>query len=687
MDLRTVDSADDPVVGRVIDLLDRNRATLGHVPPTRVHERASNGLILIAEDQAADLAGVAIFDLPYDRVRLDYLVVADTHRGAGVARLLVEWLASEYKARSEIRLTCRRDFSAHWMWPRLGFVPHGEVAAKTKGHRKTVWRLPLSPRPTLFDFPGDVHTAERHIAALDVNVALDLVRSRNLARSGMLAESWVSDLVSYVYTDELLREIDRHEDPDVRREGREEVAAHFDYVPTEQTLVEDVAQPLLEALGPDPSIRDRSDARQIAEAEAAGVDFFVTSDDDLQRRFGDGLANVRIVQPGEFAMVLHGLSGELDYSPARLAETELRQAPLKPEQVRAVSEHLVNHARGERRTGFAQRIRRLLADRARRSTCLWDQDTPVALSIVDETAQVDTVSVLRVKSSHPLASTIAREVLGELRRRRVRGGGGVVEISDAAVSPGMEPPLAEEGFVGFGQGWSCRVLAGARSIDEWGDQLADVLPSDHVPPVRAALDRVSDASSAWEVERLLWPAKIVGAGIATLLMPIRPTYAADLFDPVLASQTLIDRPTRPALARENVYFRSPTRLAATTPTRALWYVSTDRRRRAGDRSIRAVSRIEQVEVRPPNQLHRRFGKIGVLEHADLEALARPQRGHSVAMAIRFSLTEQLARPIPLAVLQQVSDRFGHTLVLQWPNEVPEQMFVNVYQRGRSGETA
>ena len=685
MDIRTVDAASDPAVGRIIDLLDLNRATLGHVPPSRVHERASNGLILIAEE-AADLAGVAIFDLPYDRVRLDYLIVADSHRGAGVARLLVERLAAEYKARSEIRLTCRRDFSAHRMWPRLGFVPHGEVAAKAKGHRKTVWRLPLSPRPTLFDFPGEVHTGTRHVAALDVNVALDLARHRNHARSGMLAESWIADLVSYVYTDELLREIDRHEDADIRREGREDVATHFDHVPVEQTLVEDVAEPLLEALGQDPSIRDRSDARQIAEAEAAGVDFFVTSDDDLQKRFGDGLANVRIVQPGELVMALHGLGGELDYSPARLAKTELRQSPLNPEQVRSVSEHLVNHARGERRTGFAQLIRHLLADRAHRSTCLWDGDTPVALSIVDEATRLDTVSVLRVKSSHPLASTIAREVLGELRRRRVRGGGGVVEISDAAVSPGMEPPLEDEGFVGFGDRWACRVLAGARSIDEWRRELSDVLPSIHVPPVRTALDRVSDASSAWEVERLLWPAKILGAGIGTLLIPIRPTYAADLFDPVLASQTLIDRPTRAALARENVYFRSPTGLAANKPTRALWYVSSDRMRRAGDRSIRAVSRIEQVEVRPPNQLHRRFGKIGVLAHADLEALARPQRGQSMAMAIRFSLTEQLPGPIPLGELQEISDRFGHTLVLQWPNEVPEQVFVELYRRGRRSET-
>jgi GNAT superfamily N-acetyltransferase/predicted nucleic acid-binding protein len=686
LELRTVDSADDPAVDRVLELLDRSRATLGHVPHSRVHERSSNGLILVAEAEGQEVAGVAIFDLPYDRVRLDYLVVADRHRGAGVARMLIEQLADEYEARTEIRLTCRRDFAAHSLWPQLGFVPHGEVAAKAEGHRKTVWRLPLSPRPTLFDFTGAGGTAELRVVALDVNVALDLAYARNPDRSGVLAESWVSDLVSYVYTDELLREIDRHEDPYVRREGRERVAAHFECLRPMKPLVDDIDQALLASLGPEPSIRDRSDARQVAEAEAAGVDFFVTSDDRLQRRFGDGLANVRIVQPGELAMALHGMSGELDYSPARLAQTELRQAPLRPEHVRLVSEHLVNHAQGERRTGFAQRIRSLLADYGPGSSrCVWDGTTPVALSIVREATQVDTVPVLRVKSSHPLASTIARELLGGLRTCRVRDGGGVVDVTDATISPGMERPLAAEGFVPFGQGWACRVLAGARSIAQWRAELASILPSGHVVPVLAALDRVSDARSAWEVERLLWPAKILGTGIATVLLPIKPTYAADLFDSTLAGQTLIDRPTRVALARENVYFRSPTGQTLAAPARALWYVSTDRSRRPGDRSIRAVSRIEQVEVRPPGQLHRRFGKLGVFERTNLEALARRRTGRLVAMAIRFSLTEPLARPVPLDLVQEVSGRLGHTLVLQWPNTVPEQVFSEVYGRGSAHE--
>jgi predicted transcriptional regulator len=640
----------------------------------------------VAESERREVAGVAIFDLPYDRVRLDYLVVDDRHRGAGVARMLVELLAEEYEARTEIRLTCRRDYAAHNLWPRLGFVPHGEVAAKAEGQRKTVWRLPLSPRPTLFDFTGEVGASELRVAALDVNVALDLARSRNSDRSGVLAESWVSDLVSYVYTDELLRELDRHEDPDVRQEGRQAIATRFDCLRPDKALVEDITQALLATVGAKPSTRDRSDARQVAEAEAAGVDFFVTSDDRLQRRFGNGLANVRIVQPGELAMVLHGMSGELDYSPARLAETDLQHAPLRPEHVRLVSEHLVNHAQGERRTDFAQRIRSLLADRRPGSSrCVWDGNTPVALSIVQEGPRVDAVSVLRVKSSHPLAVTIAREVLGGLRSCRVRGGGGVVDITDIAISPGLELPLTDEGFVPFGDGWACRVLAGARSVVEWRAQLADILPASHLAPVLTALGRASDAPNTWEVERLLWPAKILSSGIQNVLLPIRPTYAADLFDPVLAGQTLIDRPTRVALARENVYFRSPTGHFLPAPARALWYVSTDRSRRPGDRSIRAVSRIEQVEVRSPSQLHRRFGKLGVLAQTDLETFAKQKQGHEVAMAIRFGLTEPLNRPVPLQELRKVSDGFGHTLVLQWPNEVPERVFSELYRRGSGHE--
>ena len=44
--------------------------------------------------------------------------------------------------------------------------------------------------------------------------------------------------------------------------------------------------------------------------------------------------------------------------------------------------------------------------------------------------------------------------------------------------------------------------------------------------------------AASDVEHLLWPAKILGCGIPTYVVPIRPRWATDLFDTGMADDML-----------------------------------------------------------------------------------------------------------------------------------------------------
>src|SRR5262249_14594300 len=126
------------------------------------------------------------------------------------------------------------------------------------------------------------------------------------------------------------------------------------------------------------------------------------------------------------------------------------------------------------------------------------------------------------------------------------------------------------------------------------------------------------------------------------------------------------------MSREHVYY-SGSRQRPRLPARILWYVS-------GDRCVRAVSRVDEVVVERPRTLHRRYQHLGVWQLHDIEQAAT--RGK--AMALRFSDTELLPEPVPLTEFKAMATAHCHTLFLQSIHEVPEHLFVAVYERGRHG---
>ena len=123
-----------------------------------------------------------------EHIRLIHLCVAETHRGEGVPRALVQTLSQSRSHYLGIKLKCRVDYGLGDFWRKLEFVPgkaepgRGQDRALLKG----CW---LSHgHPGLFD----TLPSSRLRVALEANVVLDLLDGRE-EKSLALVADWLAD--------------------------------------------------------------------------------------------------------------------------------------------------------------------------------------------------------------------------------------------------------------------------------------------------------------------------------------------------------------------------------------------------------------------------------------------------------------------------------------------------------------
>lgn len=691
MRFTVIDEADHPLIASVIELGDFHRQTLGFLPRQVFIERAAAGTIIAAEEPPGTVVGYVLYDLPGNSIRLVHLCVADAARGRGIARQLLAELEGRHPDRVRIHLRCRRDFDAHKMWGRLGFVPVDERPGRSAaGLLLTRWHKTLRETFSLFDLDA-ASESTKLIVAVDTNVFLDLTEAGrpNREESTVLQEEWVADEVELVHTDELPRELDESEDADRRRRGRSALL-NFRRLPVVPGDAEGAWEDLYEALGR-PSLVDRyrSDLQHVAHAAVGGADFLVSRDGWLLRvvaPIAERTLAISVRSPAELVLELDRRLRTGAYTPGLLAQTPLTAASLQPGEVEEIARRFVSHAHGERRTSFARRIRSFVADPRGWSTqVIRSEDQAVALIIWAEGPRDDEVSVLRVTPAWPLASTVARQLLYTRRRARARQSGGSVRVTECYLSSPVERALNKEAFRNVADGRVCSVAPLAGSASEVAAMLRQgpVGVADE-QRIERSLTMMEQAKlrpeQAADLEAQFWPLKLTDAPLPNYLVPIKPRWAEELFDNRLAEQTLFPRELHLGVAREHVYYRSPRGPRLETPARLIWYVS-GQPNRDGVSAVRAVSRLEEVVVDKPARLYERFKHLGIYTLDDVRGAAQ----EDLAMALRFADTEELEAPVPWERLREHAEAHCHTLVVRSARLIPPGMFADVYREGMNRE--
>lgn len=596
-----------------------------------------------------------------------HLCVAETHRGAGVAKALFAGVKAHAEERDlrGIGLHCRRDYPAYNMWPKLGFAPIGSKPGRgADGIELTFWWHDLHAEDLFTAFED---ADDRLHVVMDCNIFRDLhdtSEERN-EEAKFLSADWLSGQIELCVVNELFIELDRivlsHPREALRRD-----AGRYRSLEHDTTRAASIYEELKQIFDhPSPSRKQESDMRHLAMGAAAEAEVFLTRDEEvisyaaeIAERYG-----LQVMRPVELISRFNETEQAALYQPARFASTDIQKVRPRPDDLGALAEKLHAPSQRETRAQFEAKLRAILCDVKNIVIAAETEGTPLFLIAHRQTVTRCEILSLRCNRS-ALAATALRHAILQITTDSARLGGRPIVICDPLLSEEVQSILHELGFrIGI-EGWERITL---RFLGE-------------KPALTQALKAIgqdtSDNMSGTQLEAQYWPAKVLSAGVNTWAVAIQAGWATELFETTFADEHLF-RPKRELiLSRENVYYSAAIQSGMEGATgRLLWYVSKDRHQ-AGSQSIRACSRLLEVRRGPAKVLFNEFRRLGVFEWRNILELAGGDPTTEI-LALRFADTELFEKSFPGDQAKALGIRNNFTS----PIKVPETAFSEIYRHG------
>lgn len=639
-----------------------NNKTLGFLPKGALAERLEAGDCLGVRDGGYDLIGYLLFAQAKDRLRVIHLCIAEVARRKGCAKVLVDGLRQEARQRnvSMVSLNCRRDYPAHRVWPKLGFIPLAEKPAKTHGRVLVHWVLEDRRKHDLFHV--DV-TEDRMNVVVDANVFFDLHapdRPDTLVSKGLLAD-YLEDLLRMFITDETFVEIGRSQMPKQRIRSLGQAHA-FPRVEHDAEQAAEYEHDLRSFL-PSKTDSEISDIRQLAMAAASPVSIFVTGDERIRKASIaiQKAIGLRVIDPTQVIGELHRIVDRDSYAAATLSGSRLAWRRLSPEDLPRdkVITFLGPHERKSRFEALANEA--LARPDLWRIEGLWSDTDLVAIRALrlrpeDRLIEVALCRAARGSEQQLLTQFVAASILYEAVLQRYD----TVRLRPHSIAPNAGPEVSEMGFVKEAGGY-IRVC------------LTSVMPS---KIVRGRLQQVvGHEASNGDVGAQCSPCALSDREERCVIVPIRPGYAQQIFDFNRAAEDIFEAERSVLLRWTNVYFRRKGQhRLLTAPARILWYVSGPRG------GVVAVSRLDGVNAGSPKDMFREYRRMGALRWRDIYEMCRGEEVREI-MVLSFSHTFMFNNAISLDELRELYTGHGKRLQVQSPSGVPYHVFLDVFRKG------
>ncbi|NEO49796.1 MAG: N-acetyltransferase, partial [Moorea sp. SIO4A3] len=476
-----------------------------------------------------------------------------------------------------------------------------------------------------------------------------------------------------------------------QRNAKRQLADTFTQLPYNQKDFQTACRALTKVLLSTQITLNKSELRQLAIAIASDAPFFLTRNSQILA-IADAIneeLNLSILSPTSLIVKLDYLHEYINYQPVRLAGTGItRQVVHKLDQVPFLSQRFLVSPKAEKLSDFQGRLGYIIAnpDKFKCYIILQSENNSLALIAYHTQKKHElNIPIFRVRSG-PLEETLARHLIFWFISLSVRENLPFTRITEPYLDHTILSGIQDDAFFKVKDGYLNANLPVAITATELSDYLthlanrsqdynfclkiADTLKTDKlITAVKTTLD----------VERILWPAKIIDADLPTIIIPIQAEWAKELFDEDLANQLLWRSETDLALKRELVYYRSHRSNGGLKPGvvgRILWYVSYNKKY-CGTGKVRACSRLDEVVVNKPKNLHQQFRRLGVYELEDLMKLTKNDPNKNL-MALRFSDTELFKNPIDLAEIKEI---LGKRLTLQSPLRIDKEQFTMIYREG------
>lgn len=664
--------SDKAALQSVLALYRRSKSTLGFMPDGAFIEAAAQGTLIVARSDGEVIA-YALFRLTKGRVRLSHLCVRNDRRRQGIALELVEWIASRHADYQGIVVRCRHDYQLQRMWSAAGFTQLSESPGRSDDRHPLVYWWRDHGHPTLFNRPLDSPLVQ---AAVDLNILRDIHDPTRPGAENSLAlvSDQFSDLIELVRTSALDEEIASLGDdlrPALTLEAQRLTTVSEDGERSRKARM--ALSGAIAATDPGfvATADGEQDLRHVAAAIGAGLGVFTTRDRALSRVLGPPAAvhGLRILAPDDVIVRVDELARADEYRPAAVQQTTLTRRRLVAGDDESVVATLRNASAKERPRDLVALLRKAAGSNVDRWGVFGEGGELFAAFVHESRPHELVVSLLRT-AEHPLAGTLARQILFLLRQDARRMGKPALALTDPSPSEPVRAAAVADGFVSA-DGYRCAlVLPVIGSSDEVSAYATAAARSAGLPEPPLPVPGMS-AISAAELERAWWPAKILDSYMANYLIPIRHGFSTELLG---IPRGLVPRDRVLGLSREHVYFRSPRGLRPRAPSRLIWYMSQKGAPSHVTPGVVACSQLEAVTEGSPEALHERFRHLGVWQLQQVQAASRGGQ----AQALRFANTEVFQSPVPLARLRQI------TRVPLGPTELTAEQFTKLYSAGTAG---
>ena len=653
----------------VDELMKRDSQTLGFLPRKALQSHFDKEGVLGATTDDSQLVGYLLYKTYSNYFRITHLCVLEQYRGQGIARRLVNDLRESANTQKIIKLNCRRDFPANEMWPKLGFVALGEKPSRSKeGHLLTIWHLTLAPEDQLQLFQAKTSDETLDII-IDAQIFFDFYEpdSDKTTPSKALFSDFLVDTLNLWITDELLNEINRHNNLEQREKARNRAYNNFSEIKDDPHLVEGFDK-LLRGFLPSNTPSQESDLRHLAKAAASNVKTFVTRDEDLlkkSREIADRIG-LAVIDPVNLIIQLHELSERQSYSPNRIAGFNLYWRRFASKDLASFPfESFLKHQ--ETKGKFREKLKSLIAD-PNHCECelLQSGNDLIAIRVLTYSSnKMLTIPLARVALSAD-QSLFGRFLIADTVSKAVEKNLDMVRFDASALTTNLIPDLSEMGFTKFSDNFVRFCFSRCLSRQEVLSEISELCPE--------SISNYQNMSSL-ELERCCSPVDLVATDQNYFRIPIRPGYAMGLIDRQQSANDLFGGNPQVLLRWNNVYYRKVNHhKMLKAPGRILWYVSKPRQ------EVIAVSRLDEVVIGTLKKLFRKFKKFGILEWKDLYEMCDHNPSKEL-MALRFSHTFLFREPISFDALKSVFKAHGVGGSLQGPSKLPPKVFHALFQKG------
>lgn len=659
-------------VENVDNLGKKFRNTIGFLTRETLLEYLRRNRVLGAWASSGELAGYLLFaDYP-DRFRIAQLCVNENFRGQGIARDLIEKLKGRANNQKVIKLRCRRDFPAHNMWPKLGFIPLEERAGRSrKGLPLTLWCLRLGQDDEL-----GLWKAEESDEVLDVVIDAQIFYDfdepdspKSIISKGLQNDFLVDSLNLWI-TDELFLEIDRH-GSDEQRKRSIGLAQGLARVHHNQDLATKF-KAKLETILPTKKPSQRSDIQQLAKTAASDIRVFVTKDEGIIQKAREikALTGLKVLHPTELIISLHEETERQSYSPARVSGMGLVWKRLAQGELQSLVISKLCH-QGESTRKLREVILSYLS-RPEGFQCelLYTNGDPIAVRVLDR-PDSKKLSVVLTRIDHSVdLNLFGQFVIADTLSISVAESREMVEFERENLSQNLDPLLLQMEFIETTEHFTRFTLSSVLTTEELETTLTSL-----APPLKTHFDTFSKLS----LEHYCTPV-VSQKDIPCFLVPIQPTFAMGLLDRSQSADDLFGGDTSVLLRWENVYYRKKSRhKMLRAPARILWYVS------GKEGAIVAISHLDEVEIDTPKLLFRKYQKFGILEWSDVYKCCGKDITQEI-MALKFSRTFMFRHRVTLRELREVFEADGVGESLQSPSSIPFETFAKIFNLGFPNES-